>query len=341
MKLLIIGGAGYIGSHMVKLLLDSGHDVVTLDNLSTGYRDAVLGGEFVLGDLGDRALLDNLFSSHHFDGVMHFAAFIQVGESVQHPDKYYHNNLVGTLTLLDAMVAHGINNFIFSSTAAIFGEPHYIPIDERHAKNPINPYGRSKWMVEQVLADYDQAYGLRSICLRYFNAAGADPSGLLGERHEPETHLIPLVLQVASSRRERIEVYGADYETPDGTCIRDYIHIVDLCQAHLFALNTLRQQGQSAAYNLGNGSGFSVHEVIEAARRITGKPIMAVTASRRAGDPARLVADAALARRMLNWQPEHAELNTIIEHAWRWEQKYADRLYHDSTVAARGRNCSV
>lgn len=324
MKLLIVGGAGYIGSHMVKMLLDYGHEVVTLDNLSTGYRDAVVGGEFILGDLADKALLDRLFRDQRFDGVMHFASFIQVGESVLQPSKYYYNNLVNTLNLLDAMVTHKVNHFIFSSTAAIFGEPHYTPIDEKHPNQPINPYGRSKWMVEQVLADYERAYGLKHICLRYFNAAGADPSGLLGERHEPETHLIPLVLQVASARRDHIQVYGSDYDTPDGTCIRDYIHIVDLCQAHLLALDKLRDEGKSAVYNLGNGNGFSVHEVIETARHVTGRPIKAILSPRRAGDPARLVADAALSREALKWTPVYAELATIIEHAWRWEQKHAD-----------------
>jgi UDP-glucose 4-epimerase len=321
MNILVVGGAGYIGSHMVKMLLDAGHAVVTLDNLSNGHRDAVLGGEFVLGDIADRPLLDKLFGGQRFDGVMHFASFIQVGESVQLPGKYYGNNLSNTVNLLNAMVAHGVKRFIFSSTAAIFGEPAYVPIDEEHPRNPINPYGKSKWMVEQILADFDRAYGLKSVCLRYFNAAGADPSGLLGERHEPETHLIPLVLQAASGRRPNISVFGRDYATPDGTCIRDYIHIVDLCQAHLLALQGLTAGADSAAYNLGNGNGFSVQEVIEAVERITGKAVAVVNAPRRAGDPARLVADAALARRELGWQPAYADLHTIVEHAWAWELK--------------------
>ncbi|MEO5703278.1 MAG: UDP-glucose 4-epimerase GalE [Gammaproteobacteria bacterium] len=323
MKLLIVGGAGYIGSHMVKMLLDYGHQVVTLDNLSTGYRDAVLGGEFIHGDLADTVLLDSLFRERQFDGVMHFASFIQVGESVQHPAKYYQNNFINTLNLLNVMIAHGANNFIFSSTAAIFGEPLYTPINEQHPKNPINPYGISKWMVEQVLADYDRAYGLKHTCLRYFNAAGADPSGLLGERHNPETHLIPLVLQTASGVRAHINVFGDDYDTPDGTCVRDYIHIVDLCQAHLLALDKLRQKGESAVYNLGNGNGFSVREVIETSRRVTGKNIKVVPGARRDGDPARLVADSELSRTTLQWTPNYADLATIIEHAWNWEQKHA------------------
>lgn len=323
MRILVVGGAGYIGSHMVKMLLDDGHQVITFDNLSGGFRDAVLGGEFVEGDLADRTALDNVFTLHRPDAVMHFASFIQVGESVKLPDKYYRNNFSNTVNLLDAMVAHDVKPFIFSSTAAIFGEPEYVPIDELHPTKPLNPYGRSKWMVEQMLADYGLAFGLRYVCLRYFNAAGADPGGLLGERHQPETHLIPLVLQAASGRRKHIDVFGRDYDTPDGTCIRDYIHIVDLCSAHLLALNYLNDEGQSDCFNLGNGEGFSVQQVIGAAQRITGVSIQVVDALRRAGDPARLVADASKARRMLNWTPRHAELDSIIADAWRWESKTA------------------
>ena len=323
MRILVVGGAGYIGSHMVKMLLDEGHHVITFDNLSGGFRDAVLGGEFVEGDLADRTALDNVFALHRPEAVMHFASFIQVGESVKLPDKYYRNNFSNTVNLLDAMVAHDVKRFIFSSTAAIFGEPEYVPIDELHPTKPLNPYGRSKWMVEQMLADYGLAFGLRYVCLRYFNAAGADPGGLLGERHQPETHLIPLVLQAASGRRRHIEVFGRDYDTPDGTCIRDYIHIVDLCSAHLLALNHLDDEGQSDCFNLGNGEGFSVQQVIDAAQRITGVRIQVVDALRRAGDPARLVADASKARRMLNWTPRHAELDSIIADAWRWESKTA------------------
>jgi UDP-glucose 4-epimerase len=321
MKVLVVGGAGYIGSHMVKMLLDAGHEVITFDNLSSGFRDAVLGGEFVQGDLADLAALDQVFSQYQPEAVMHFASYIQVGESVQHPDKYYLNNFTNTLNLLNAMVKHQVRHFIFSSTAAVFGEPEYVPIDEAHAKNPLNPYGRSKWMVEQVLADYERAYGLKSVCLRYFNAAGADPSGLLGERHEPETHLIPLVLQALSGRRPHISVFGRDYDTPDGTCVRDYIHIVDLCSAHLLALQNLMQNGVSMRFNLGNGEGFSVQQVISAAERVTGKRIKIVEGPRREGDPARLVADATLAKQTLNWQPIYTDLDTIIAHAWQWETK--------------------
>lgn len=319
MKVLVIGGAGYIGSHMVKLLGQQGASVTTLDDLSSGHRDAVLCGDFVQGDFGDRAVL-NAVLSKGFDAVMHFASFIQVGESVQHPDKYYRNNVTNTLGLLDAMRAHGVNKFIFSSTAATFGEPQYTPIDERHPQHPINPYGRTKLMVEQALADYDKAYGFKSVCLRYFNAAGADPEGQLGERHDPETHLIPLVLQAASGRRANISVFGRDYDTPDGTCIRDYIHINDLCSAHWLALQSLMNGGPSQAYNLGNGNGFSVQEVIDTAEHVTGRKIAVANGPRRAGDPARLVADATQARQHLGWQPQFADLATIVQHAWAREQ---------------------
>lgn len=323
MKILVVGGAGYIGSHMVKLLLRAGHEVVTLDNLATGYRDAVTGGEFVHGDLTDRAGLDRVFERHAIDGVMHFASYIQVGESVARPDIYYRNNFCNTLNLLDAMTAHGVRRFIFSSTAAIFGEPDYVPIDEVHPARPINPYGISKWMVEQALAGYDRAFGMKSICLRYFNAAGADPEGELGERHDPETHLIPLVLQAASGRRPDIAVFGRDYDTPDGTCIRDYVHVMDLCQAHLLALDALAAGGESGAFNLGNGNGFSVREVIEAARRVTGREISVQDRPRRSGDPARLVANSGRARQVLGWKPQYAGLDVIVGHAWAWEQKLA------------------
>lgn len=324
--ILVVGGAGYIGSHMVKLLLKHGFRVATLDSLVAGHRESVLGGDFVQGDAGDPVLLDRLFTGYAFDGVMHFASHIQVGESVADPAKYYQNNVSSTLVLLDAMRKHGVTRFIFSSSAAVYGEPLAVPITESHPKNPINPYGKSKWMIEQVLADYDSAYGLRSVCFRYFNAAGADPEGLIGEQHEPETHLIPLVLMAASSRRPEVRIFGEDYDTPDGTCIRDYVHVNDLCRAHLLALESLLQGGGSAAYNLGNGGGFSIREVIDAAERVTGRKIPVVTAPRRAGDPARLVADATLARKELGWRPQYGELEQIIRHAWQWEQKLARRF---------------
>jgi UDP-glucose 4-epimerase len=319
-KVLVVGGAGYIGSHMVKMLGRNGCSMTTLDDLSSGHRDAVMCGDFVQGDMGDRAVLDTVLS-RGFDAVMHFASFIQVGESVQQPAKYYQNNVVNTLTLLDAMRAHGVDRFIFSSTAATFGEPQYSPIDERHPQQPINAYGRTKLMVEQVLADYEQAYGLRSASLRYFNAAGADPEGQLGERHEPETHLIPLVLQAASGRRPKIGVFGRDYDTPDGTCVRDYIHIEDLCSAHWLALQSLMEGAGSQAYNLGNGQGFSVQEVIDTAQQVTGRSIAVVNGPRRAGDPARLVADSSLIREKLGWEPRYADLATIVAHAWAWETR--------------------
>jgi UDP-glucose 4-epimerase len=322
MKILVVGGAGYIGSHMVKQLALAGNDVITLDNLSYGYRDAVKYGEFIEGDLGDDVVLDNIFQSGDVDAVMHFAGFIQVGESVVKPSMYYHNNVINTHTLLDAMLRHDVKNFIFSSTAAIFGEPDYTPIDERHNKQPINPYGHSKLMIEQVLEDYDKAYGLRATCLRYFNAAGADPDGELGERHIPETHLIPLILQAASGRREDIKVFGDDYATDDGTCVRDYIHINDLCEAHSLALQKMMAQDKSARYNLGNGKGFSVKQVIDVAKEVSGNDFKVSIEPRREGDPAILVADATLAQKELDWQPKFAELKDIVETAWNWEVNF-------------------
>ena len=273
-----------------------------------------------------REIVDRLLADVRPAAVMHFASCIQVGKSVVDPAKYYRNNVAATQVLLDGMRAHGVSRFLFSSTAAIFGDPRYVPIDEAHPKAPINPYGRSKWFVEQMLEDYDRAYGLRSVCLRYFNAAGADPEGELGECHEPETHLVPLVLQVASGRRPHITVYGEDYATPDGTCIRDYIHVDDLAEAHLLALRQLLEGGASARFNLGNGSGYSVREVIEAVRRVTGHPVPVVAGARREGDPPVLVADARAARLALGWQPRHADLDTIVAHAWAWERRRAAAL---------------
>lgn len=319
--LLVVGGCGYIGSHMVKCLLNAGHRVVVLDDLSAGYRDSLLGGELVVGDCGRREVLDGLFGSHRFDGVLHFASLIQVGESVTDPAKYYQANVAKTLTLLAAMKDHGIGPLIFSSTAAVFGEVDYVPIDERHARRPINPYGMSKWMVEAMLADFDRAYGLHSVALRYFNAAGADPEGRIGERHDPETHLIPLALQAVLGRRPPLKVFGRDYDTPDGTCIRDYIHVDDLADAHLLALEYLWQGGASDAFNLGNGAGYSVQEVLDSVERVVGRKVPVEDAPRRAGDPARLVADSSRARKVLGWQPWRAELEVIVADAWRWEQR--------------------
>ena len=304
-KILVVGGAGYIGSRMVKQLVERGDQVVVLDDLSSGHLDAVWpGAEFIHGHLADVDLLGRLFLNNTFDAVMHFAAHIEVGESVVNPHKYYENNVCATLRLLEIMRAHDVQRFIFSSTVAIFGEPQYTPIDEQHPKQPLNPYGRSKWMIEQILQDFDIAYGLKSICLRYFNASGAESVGRLGERHDPETHLIPLILQAAAGTRADIKIFGQDYATADGTCIRDYIHVVDLCDAHALALDQLLAGGDSDRFNLGNGNGFSVREVIEMAKTVTARPIKVVEAPRRTGDPAVLIADATRAQQVLGWQPQ-------------------------------------
>jgi len=318
-RVLVVGGGGYIGSHMVDMLLSKGFEVTVLDNFSTGYRDALLGGDLVEGDLGDADVLDALFSRYTIDAVMHFAAYIEVGESVRDPGKYYLNNFSRTQVLLDAMRRHKVENFIFSSTAAVYGMPRGIPIAEDHPLSPINPYGRSKLAVEWLLEDYTRAYGLRYATLRYFNAAGADPQTRLGERHEPESHLIPLVLQAASGRRDGITVFGRNYDTPDGTCIRDYVHIVDLCSAHELALQALLDGQHAGVFNLGNGQGFSVQQVIDTVRDVTGREFTVHDGERRPGDPSRLVADSSRAIRELGWKPVYADLATMVEHAWRWE----------------------
>lgn len=319
LRILVTGGAGYIGSHMVKLLGRQGHQVVTLDDLSAGFKDAILAGEFVHGGLHDVAGLDALFATHVFDAVIHFAGSIAVGESVSNPAKYYRNNVVASLNLFDAMLKHGVDKLVFSSTAAIFGTPQYVPIDEEHPKSPINPYGMSKWMIEKVLLDYERAYGMRSVALRYFNASGADPAGMLGERHNPETHLIPLALRVAKGVMSELTVFGADYDTPDGTCIRDYVHVTDLCDAHLLALGYLIGGGVSHAYNLGNGQGYSVREVIDAVERVSGRKVNVRYGARRAGDPPRLVANSSKIRQDWKWDPSYRELDAIVSHAWNWE----------------------
>jgi len=321
--ILVVGGAGYIGSHMVKDLLETGHKVVILDDLSTGHRDLIPGGDFIEGSLGDAALLDRIFSKNRIDAVMHFAAFALVGESVEQPLKYYQNNVSATTALLSAMVRHDVKRFIFSSTAAVYGEPVEIPITEDHPKNPTNPYGASKIAVERMLKDCDSAYGLRYISLRYFNASGAHESGQIGEKHQPETHLIPLILKVATNENKNIRIFGTDYPTPDGTCIRDYIHVSDLTQAHLLSLNALMAEGESAVYNLGNSTGYSVREVIELARKMTGHPIPVVETDRRPGDPATLIATSDKIKRELGWKPQYEDLEKIIQTAWRWHQKEA------------------
>ena len=320
-SIVVAGGAGYIGSHMVRMLRDNGYHPIVIDNLATGHAQATTGATFEQGDIGDAAFMDRVLKQYQPQCVMHFAAFSLVGESVTQPGKYWHNNLVRTLSLLDSMVEHGVQRFIFSSTAAVFGNPVEVPITEEHPCRPINPYGHSKLAVEHLLRDYDGAHGLRSIALRYFNAAGAHPDGSLGERHEPETHLIPLVLQVASGRRPHIARYGSQHATPDGSCIRDYVHVQDLCAAHLLALRRLESGAATTVYNLGNGQGHSVNEVIEAARRVTGHPIPMRDDPARAGDPPVLVADSARARAELGWTPQYAALDTIIAHAWQWEQQ--------------------
>lgn len=322
--ILVTGGAGYIGTHAVLALKQAGYDVLVLDNLVYGHRELVtdvLKVNLIEGDLSDRVLLDQVFSTYNIQAVMHFAAYAYVGESVTDPAKYYRNNVMATLTLLEAMLAAGVKRLVFSSTCASYGNPQILPIPEAHPQQPINPYGRSKLMVETILSDFDHAYDFRSVRFRYFNAAGADPSGRLGEDHDPETHLIPLVLQTALGKRSHISVFGSDYDTPDGTCIRDYIHVTDLAEAHVLGLDYLLKGGQTEVFNLGNGNGFSVQEVITAAEKVTGKPIPVVRSDRRPGDPASLIGSAAKAREILNWQPKYAELEVILAHAWQWHQQ--------------------
>lgn len=322
MHVLICGGAGYIGSHMAKMLAARGERVTIFDNLSTGHREAVQWGPLIEGDLLVPADIDKVLQAGGYDAVMHFSAKSLVGESVSHPDRYYLNNVVGTVNLLNALVRHRIDKFIFSSSAAVFGNPEYTPIDEQHPTQPINPYGKTKLMVESLLADYDHAYGLRSVSLRYFNAAGADPEATIGESHNPETHLIPnILLSVTKKGGPALKVFGNDYSTPDGTCVRDYIHVNDLCDAHLRALDHLNGDGRTEIFNLGNGRGFSVLEVIRTASSVAGKDIPYIVADRRVGDPPVLVASAAKARRLLGWEPRYTELEGIIETAWRWHRE--------------------
>ena len=319
MAILVTGGAGYIGSVVVEDLYKKGEKVVVLDNLVYGHRPAVSREiPFYEGEIGDKALVEKIVREHEVEACMHFSAFAYVGESVEEPQKYYENNFVQTINLLEVLIKTGAKKFIFSSTCATYGEPQYVPIDEKHPQNPVNPYGWSKFMVERVLADYDKAYELKFVALRYFNACGA--SEKCGEHHDPETHLIPLILFAAQGKREAISIFGDDYPTPDGTAIRDYIHISDLSQAHLLALDYLRGGGNSEFINLGNGGGYSVKEVIEAARSVTGKTIEARIAPRRAGDPSRLVANAAKAHEVLGWNPQFPEIEKIIESAWKWHE---------------------
>ncbi|MCU0833678.1 MAG: UDP-glucose 4-epimerase GalE [Chromatiaceae bacterium] len=327
---LVTGGAGYIGSHACKALQGAGYLPVAYDNLVYGHRWAVRWGPLEVGDIADRARLDAVIARYAPSAVMHFAAYAYVGESVADPGKYYRNNVAGTLTLLEAMRDHGMARLIFSSTCATYGVPQTYPIPEAHPQHPVNPYGASKLMIERMLRDFDLAHGLRSIALRYFNAAGADPDGEIGEVHDPETHLIPLVLDAAAGRRPQVTVFGDDYDTPDGTCVRDYIHVTDLAQAHVLALQALESGAQSTAYNLGNGRGFSVREVITHAEAVTGREVPVTLGPRRCGDPPRLVGDASRAVRELGWRPHQAELTRILETAWAWHGRaQRERLLRD------------
>jgi UDP-glucose 4-epimerase len=327
MAVLVTGGAGYIGSVTVELLRAQGEPVVVLDNLARGYRQAVpANATFYEGNLGDRALIKRITEAHPIDACVHFAAFAYVGESVEHPARYYENNVEQGIELLGALNEAGVRRFIFSSTCATYGEPQYMPLDEKHPQSPVNPYGWSKFFIERVLESYDRAYQMKFVALRYFNAAGATES--LGEDHDPETHLIPLVLAVAEGRLPHVNVFGDDYPTHDGTAVRDYIHVEDLGTAHLLALRHLREGGESEFINLGNGKGYSVLEVIEAARAVTGREIAVKMGPRRPGDPAHLIAKADRARDVLAWQPAHPDLSDIIRSAWQWRQAHPNG-YHE------------
>ena len=319
--ILIVGGAGYIGAHANKILASEGYDTIVLDNLSYGHIDFVQWGKFIQGNIADPILLDKIFETYPIEVVMHFSAFAYVGESQRNPAKYYQNNVVGTLDLLDAIVRHNIPYFVFSSTCATFGEPQYLPVDEKHRQLPLSPYGKTKLTVEHILKDYAAAYGIKYAILRYFNAAGADPEGMIGEDHDPETHLIPLVLDVALGKREYIEVFGDDYPTKDGTCIRDYIHVNDLAYAHLLAMEWMMHYNQSNDFNLSNGTSFSVKEIIQVAEKVTGKKIPQRITERRAGDPTKIVGSSQKAAVMLNWEPYYKSIEEIMATAWNWHQK--------------------
>ena len=316
-QILVMGGAGYIGSHTLKHLRDNGYDAFATDNLSCGHKEAVLDAELVVADLMDKASLNKLFDTHKIDAVIHFAAFSLVGESVTNPNKYYHNNVIGTLNLLDVMMRHNVNKIVFSSTCATYGNPNYVPLDEKHQQLPINPYGQTKLVIENILKDYQRAYGLKYIALRYFNAAGADESSLIGESHNPESHLIPIVLQAIQGKRDNIKVFGNNYNTPDGTCLRDYIHVNDLANAHRLAVEKIDEY--QGFINLGTGIPTSVMEIIKAAERVSGKPCPTVISERREGDSAVLYADKQKAKEILSWNPQYLEIEDIIRTAWNWE----------------------
>jgi UDP-glucose 4-epimerase len=318
MAVLVTGGAGYIGSHAVAALAERGEEIVVVDNLQQGHREAVTGGKLYVGDLRDADFMETVFKENNIDAVIHFAANSLVGESMTNPAKYYHNNVYGTLCLLEKMIEHDVKKIVFSSTAATYGEPENVPIDEFDRTLPTNTYGETKLAMEKMMKWFDVAHGLKFVSLRYFNAAGAHAGGKIGEDHSPETHLIPIVLQAALGQRPHISVFGDDYATPDGTCIRDYIHVSDLADAHVLAVDKLREGSDSAIYNLGNGQGFSVKEVIEIARTVTEREIKAVIEPRRAGDPATLVASSERARKELGWKPSRDNLEDIIRSAWNW-----------------------
>lgn len=321
MKVLVTGGAGYIGSHCVKVLLDKGYEVVVVDNLETGYKDAVDSkAKLYIGDIADEALMDRVFSENQVIGVIHFAAFSLVGESMTNPYKYYENNVAKTNRLLVSMVRHNVKNIVFSSTAATYGEPEKTPIVETDRQLPTNVYGQTKLAMEQMISWYGKIHGINHVALRYFNVAGAIQDGSIGEAHNPETHLIPIILQVANGKREKLNVFGDDYQTKDGSCIRDYIHVLDLCDAHVLALEYLLNGNSSGVFNLGSGEGFSVFEMVEAARKITGQPIPLEVASRRAGDPAILIASSKKARKVLKWNPTRENIAVMIQDAWTWEK---------------------
>lgn len=323
MAILVTGGAGYIGSVVVEDLVNAGEQVSVLDNLSRGHREAVsAGAQFYEGNIGDKDLVRRICDENKITAVMHFSAFAYVGESVSKPDIYYQNNTFQTIAFLDALLDCGVKNLVFSSTCASYGEPQYVPIDEKHPQSPANPYGWSKLFVEQILKDYSSAFGLTFVALRYFNACGATETH--GEHHDPETHIIPLVLEAAIGKRQYVSIFGGDYPTPDGTAIRDYIHVSDISSAHLAAVRYLKDGGKPEFINLGNGQGYSVLEVVEAARKVTGKPIEANIEPRREGDPSRLIADASKARDVLGWELKFRDLESIIESAWQWHQANPD-----------------
>lgn len=320
-RILITGGAGYVGSHCAKALAAAGHDGVVLDSLLNGHREFARWGKLIAGDIRDAAALDSIFAAHRFDAVMHLAALAYVGESVIAPGRYYDVNVNGTRVLLDAMMRAGVRAMVFSSSCAVYGEPERMPINEDERLDPINPYGFTKLACERMMDDFERAYGLKSVRLRYFNAAGADPAAEIGERHDPETHLIPLILEAASGSRPDIRVFGLDYPTPDGTALRDYVHVCDLAHGHVLAANHLLNNGKTLALNLGSGRGGSVRQVIEIVRTITGREVVARDGPRRPGDPAHLVADPTKAREILGWTPERSDLATIVADAWRWHLK--------------------